>query len=343
MRGRRWRHALIGVLVGLGVAAMTAWSAGAIYYSGLPGPRLRAVLAVTFVAATGLAFLLLPRRRRTLAGFLVVFLVLLAWWLGTPASNNRDWQPEVAVTPWAAMDGDRIAIHGVRNFEYRTETNFVPRWEDRTYDLRKLDSADLIAIYWAGKAIAHIMLSFGFEGNDYVAVSIETRKENGESYSTLAGFFRQYELVYVVADERDVIRVRTTYRQPQEDVYLYRLRVPRENIRRVFLDYLRTMNDLRSHPRFYNTLTTNCTTGVLLHSRVNPQSVPRSWKVLLSGYLPDYVYELGRLDRTRPFSELERISRINERAHAADGDPAFSRRIREGLPGESDSPHEHGR
>ena len=244
MHGRDLGRLAVRLLVGLVVAGMTAWGAGAIYYGDLPGPRLRAMLAGSFVAATALAFLLLPRRRRTLVAFLVVFAALLTWWLGIPASNERDWQPEVAVAPWATIDGDRVTIHGVRNFDYRTETDFVARWEDRTYDLRTLDSADLVAVYWAGKAIAHIMLSFGFAGADYVTVSIETRKERGERYSTLAGFFRQYELVYVVADERDVIRVRTTYRQPQEDVYVYRLRMPRGNIRRVFLDYLRGMNAL---------------------------------------------------------------------------------------------------
>jgi uncharacterized protein DUF4105 len=320
------------IVVGLVVAGTTAWGAAAIYYSNLPRASLRSGLALAFVVGTALAFLLLPRRRRTLAGFAVVFVLLVTWWLLIPASNDRDWQPEVAVTPWAELDGERVTIHGVRNFDYHTETEFVPRWEDRTYDLRALDSADLVAVYWAGHAIAHIMVSFGFQGKDYLAVSIETRKERGESYSTIAGFFKQYELVYVVADERDVIRVRTTYRQPQEDVYLYRLRTPRENIRRVFLDYLRVMNALRAHPRFYNTLTTNCTTGVLLHARVNPESPPLSWKVLLSGYAPEYLYDLGRLDMTRPFPELEQMSRVNARAHAADGDPAFSQRIREGLP-----------
>lgn len=236
------------------------------------------------------------------------------------------------MTPYATMKGDIVTIHNVRNFNYRTETDFDPRWENRTYSLNDLDSADLIAVYWAGKAIAHIMISFGFRGKDYVAFSIETRKERGESYSTLAGFFRQYELFYVVADERDVIRVRTTYRQPQEDVYLYRLHTPLSNIRRVFLDYLKTINELSVRPRFYNTLTTNCTTNILMHSQVNPEAPPLSWKVLLSGYVPDYLYELGRLDATRPFPELERLSLVNERAHAADRDAAFSQRIREGLP-----------
>ena len=225
-----------------------------------------------------------------------------------------------------------ITIHNLRNFEYRSETDFDVRWEKRTYDFSKLDSLDVIAVYWAGKPIAHIMLSFGFEGKDYMAVSIETRKESGESYSTLAGFFRQYELYYVVADERDVVRVRTTYRRPQEDVYIYRVRGPRENLRRIFLDYLRSINELHERPGFYNTLTTNCTTSILFHTRVNAESPPLSWKVLLSGYVPDYLYELGRLDTALPFAELEKISRVNKRAHAADRDPAFSQRIREGLP-----------
>jgi hypothetical protein len=332
MVGARAGWRVVAVLAGVFVVLATAWAAGALYYSDLPGSTLRAVLAAGFVLATALAFLLLPNRARTLAGFLVVFVLLVVWWMRIPTSNDRRWQPDVAVAPWATVDGDRVTIHGVRNFDYRTETDFTARWEDRTYDLRQLDSADLIAVYWAGKAIAHVMISFGFAGRDYLAFSIETRKEQGESYSTIAGFFKQYELVYVAADERDVIGVRTTYRRPQEDVYIYRLRAPRENIRRAFLDYLRGMNELHDQPSFYNTLTTNCTTGALVHSRVNPGSPPFSWKILLSGYVPDYLYDLGRLDTTRPFSELERLSHVNDRAHAAGKDPDFSQRIREGLP-----------
>ena len=135
-----------------------------------------------------------------------------------------------------------------------------------------------------------------------------------------------------MADERDLIRVRTTYRQPQEDVYIYRTRTPLRNIRRIFLDYIQTMNDMHKQARFYNTLTTNCTTSILMHTRMNPESPPMSWKILLSGYVPDYLYELGRIDTTKPFAELEKLSHVNARAHAADKDLEFSQRIREGLP-----------
>jgi hypothetical protein len=320
------------ILIGVIVTALTIWGAAMLYFSPLLAEPWRAFAAGAYAAITLLAFLFLPRRRRTLLISLCAFALLVFLFFQIPASNDRDWQPEVAVTPYATINGDRITIHNLRNFAYRTETDFTPRWETRTYDLSKLDSVDLIAVYWAGKAIAHIMVSFGFAGKDYLAVSIETRKEKGESYSTLAGFFRQYELYYVVADERDVVGVRTTYRQPQEDVYIYRVKGPLKNARRVFLDYLKGMNELHERPSYYNTLTTNCTTSILMHTRMNPESPPMSWKILLSGYVPDYLYELGRLDTTHSFVELERLSRVNERAHAAGADATFSRRIREGLP-----------
>ena len=322
----------LNISLGITLTAITLWGVGALYFSPLLPARWRTFAAASYGTASILAFALLPDPGRTAIAVLAIFAVLVILFLRIPASNDRDWQPEVSVTPHATVNGDLVTIRGVRNFDYRSESDFTPRWEDRTYDLRKLDSGDIIAVYWAGKAIAHIMVSFGFQDQDYLAVSIETRKEKGESYSTLAGFFRRYELYYVVADERDVIRSRTTYRQPQEDVYIYRTRAPQRNIRRIFLDYIRAINDLRVHPRFYNTLITNCTTTILMHTRIHPESPPLSWKVLLSGYVPDYLYELGRIDRAKPFADLEKLSRVNERAHAADKDASFSQRIRQGLP-----------
>jgi hypothetical protein len=326
------------LLAAIVVVLMTGWAALAIHYSNLPSARLRNALAIAFVAGTLLAFLVLPRRRRTLLGFVVVFVAVVLWWRTIPPSNDRDWQPDVARLAWADVDGDRITMHNIRNFDYRTETDYTPRWYDATFDVNDLRSMDLIAVYWMGDAIAHIMVSFGFTGDRYLAVSIETRKERGESYSTLAGFFKQYELIYVVADERDVIRLRTSFRVPREDVYIYRVHGPRANARRLFLDYVRRINELKNHPAFYNTLTTNCTTNILFHTKVNPGSPPLSWKVLLSGYVPQYAYELGRIDTSLPFDELRRRSRVNAAAEAADNAPDFSRRIREGLPGMQPAP-----
>ena len=313
------------------IAGMTAWAALAIYYSDLAGEPLRLGLAAAFALGTLGAFLFLPNRRRTLLGFGAAFAVVLLWWLSIEPSNERDWQTEVAVLPYATRDGDLVTLHNVRNFDYRTEQDFVPRYDERTFDLRKLDAVDLIAVYWAGDAIAHIMVSFGFAG-DHVAFSIETRKEKGEAYSSIAGFFKRYELIYVVGDERDLIRVRTNYRRPEELVYLYRTRARPENARRLFLEYVDKINQLNERPEFYNTLTTNCTTDVWSLVRALSGQLPLDWRVLLSGYFPEYAYDLGSLDTSMPFAQLKARSLINDKAHAADGAPDFSARIRAGLP-----------
>ena len=320
------------VLLGLLLVCMAGWGVLALYYFDHARAGLRTGLAAALAIASVLAFclLMLPHWRwRALAGFLMLLAVVLSKWLAVEPSNDRDWQPEVAVPPYATLEGDRITVHNIRNFDYRSETDFTPAYYDKTFDLRQLESVDLVASYWMGPHIAHIFLSFGFAGKDYLAVSIETRKEKGESYSSVQGFFRQYELYYVVADERDLIRVRTNYRHdPPEDVYVYRLQGPIDNARNLFVGYLRKINALKAHPEFYNTLTTNCTTNIWMHTRVNPGHLPLSWKILASGHVPEYLYETGRLDTSVPFAELKHRSHINARAQAADKADNFSQQIR---------------
>lgn len=328
-------HALLMFLISISLAVMTAWGALAIYYSNLPGDGLRTILAALF-ALFGVAllawYLFSTKRTRPCIIFLAVFLLLVAWWSTIPPSQDRDWAPEYAKLTHTTINGDLVTIHNIRNYDYRTETDFTPRYYDKTFDLRQLDSVDVIATYWMGDAIAHVFLSFGFSGKDFLAISIETRRERGESYSTIAGFFKQYELFYVVGDERDLIRLRTNYRKdPPEDVYLYRSRAPADNARRLFLDYIREINSLAEKPEFYNALTTNCTTSILTHTRVNQGNLPLSWKVLLSGYVPLYLYERAAIDTSLPFEELKRRSLINAAAQAADTAPDFSQRIRAKL------------
>jgi hypothetical protein len=238
----------------------------------------------------------------------------------------------VAREPYATIEGNSITIHDIRNFHYRTEKDFDAVYYDKTFDLDKLDSADLIAVYWMGDAIAHVMISFGFQGKDFVAFSIETRKEQGEDYSTIKGFFKQYELTYIVGDERDLIRVRTDYRRPQEDVYLYRLRASPKRVQEIFMAYIRQINTMKQKAEWYNTLTTNCTTSIIRLMRITGGHVRYNWKILLSGYTPLYAYEFGALDTRIPFGELKQLSYINPKAHAIGNDPEFSRKIREGLP-----------
>jgi hypothetical protein len=312
-----------------------AWGALALYIDGPGNDTLRAVLASAYAVAVLAALGAYSTRRfRWIAAtsYTSLFIVLFAWWSMIEPSNDREWQPEVAVLPYATFDGNLITVHNIRNFDYQSETDFTVAYDDRTYDLTKLDSVDLIAAYWIGPMIAHIFLSFGF-GDDHLAISIEARKEATEGYSSIKGFFKQFELIYIVGDERDLIRVRTNYRKdPPEEVYLYQLPGSIENGRRVFIEYMKTINHLREHPKFYNTLTANCTNVIWMHSRVNPGHLPFSWKILLSGYLPEYIYEQGRMNSDLPFAELQRRSQINAIAIQADQAPDFSQRIRARLP-----------
>jgi hypothetical protein len=331
-----WAGLLLSELSLLGMAA---WGVLALYYFDQRSAALRTGLALAFALASliALAGFVFPQWRwRALAGFLVLFSLLLWWWSTLAPSNARDWQPEVARLSYADINGDHVTVHNIRNFDYRTETDFTPAYYDKTFDLRQLDSVDLVAVYWMGPAIAHVFLSFGFAGENHLAISIEARKVRGEGYSSLKGFFRQYELYYVVADERDVIRVRTNYRRdPPEDVYLYRMRGPAENGRRLFLEYMQKINALKERPEFYNSLTTNCTSNIWLHSRVNPGHLPYSWRILLSGYVPEYLYDAGKLDANLPFAELQRRGHINALAQAADKAEDFSQKIRARLTGMS--------
>jgi hypothetical protein len=326
---------LLGALLGLAVVLMAAWGALALWFTLPLADSLRGALALAFTAL-GLGGLIAALLRRQivvpLLPFALASLALLAWWSTIAPSNDRAWPADVVRLASAEIDGDRVTLRNVRSFTYRTATDYSEHWYDRTVDLSELDSVDLIAVYWGSDDIAHTMASFGFAGEP-VTISIETRKEQGEEYSTLAGFFRRYELYYVVADERDLIGLRTTYRAPPEDVYLYRVHMPRENMRRLFLAYLAEINSLHQSPEFYNTLTTNCTTNIVHHIRSFREDLPLSWKMLASGHFAELIYEYGALDQSLPFAELRRASLINERARAADGAPDFSRRIRAGLPG----------
>jgi hypothetical protein len=312
----------------------TAWGSGALWFDGPASRPLAGLLAAAFaLAALGLLIGLRPRRR-AYAAFLILFAVVLGWWLSLSPSNDRDWQPDVARLAHAEIQGDLVTVRNIRNFDYRTETDYTPAYYDKTFDVRKLQSVDMVAVYWMGPAIAHTFLSFGFEGGDHLAVSIETRKERNEAYSTIKGFFKQYELYYVVADERDVIRLRTNYRKdPPEDVYVYRVHGPIENGRRLFLEYMSRVRKLSEKPEFYNTLTDNCTTGIWMNTRINPGHPHLSWKILASGYVPEYLSEAGRLAPGVPFAELQRLGHVNARAQAADQAMDFSRRIRVGIPG----------
>lgn len=320
-------------LLALALVGTTIWAVLAIYFGDSHGSIVQTSGAAVFglfglVTLVSLGFA--RWRKRLLAAYSILFVAILTWWwFAVSPSNERQWQPDAAKLPYAAIDGNIVTVHNIRNVDYRSEFDYKTAYYTKTYDLNKLEGVDLFAVYWMGPAIAHTILSFNFGDTDYLAVSIEARKELNEGYSTIKGFFRQYELMYIVADERDVIRLRTNYRkEPPEDVYLYRLQTSKENARRLFLEYLRKINELHEEPAFYNTLLDNCTTAIWFNARVNPEHLPFSWKILLSGYLPEYLYESQVLTARLPFEELQRQARINPMAQATGKSPEFSQRIR---------------
>ena len=312
------------------VVFLALWAALAIW---LDGPGRRPVAAVLAAAIVGLTVAALSRSRpfgRALALALVAPLAVLAWWLALRPRNDRDWQADVARTPTAEVRGDAAVVRDVRNFDYRSETDWAERWETRPYDLSKLQGVDLFVSHWGPTLYAHTILSWDFAGARPLAVSIETRKEKAESYSALRGFFRQYELAYVAADERDVVRLRTSFRG--ETVYLYRLTAPAEAARALLLQYLEAMNALAAEPAWYNAATQSCTTTIFRNLKVIAPRSRLDWRLLANGRLYELAYEQGRVDTSLPLAELRARSDITARAKACAGREDFSSCIREGLP-----------
>lgn len=304
------------------------WAFGALWFD-FPQPGLRPVAAAVFGLAVVLVAMLARRRWRAKLAVAAGIILVMAWWLSLQPRQYRDWKPEVALTSHATIDGEMVTLYNVRNFAYRTEADFTPHYDLRRLDLRNLRGVDIFITYWGSPYMAHPILSYDFGSDGRVCFSIETRPERGEVYSALGGLYRRFELIYVVADERDVIRVRTNYRKG-EDVYLYRLAAP--FARESFLEYVRTVNQLHEKPRWYNAITDNCTSAIR-NQRAASERAPWDWRMLVNGYGDEMLYERGTIDRSLPFAELKRRSRINERAKAANDAPDFSERIRVGLPG----------
>jgi hypothetical protein len=321
----------------LGVVSLgwVAWAFGALWFDGPAVAPCHPVALAYLVTVLVLMTLWARGRRWAILGTVALTALVTLWWSLLKPSNDRNWQADVSRSPWAEVNGDLVTIHNVRNFDYRPEDmtgESNPRWETRTVRLSQLAGLDAFLNFWGVSWMAHPILSFQFKDAPPIAISIETRKEKGEAYSALGGLYRQYELIYIVGDERDLVRVRSNYRTG-EDVYLYRTTLPSEEIRERFLEYIRSMNELHVHPRWYNAITANCTTSIRSQRSIAARS-PWDLRILLNGRIDEMFYDRGTLvTEGLAFPELRRRSRINDAAKAADRDPEFSRRIRSGLPG----------
>jgi hypothetical protein len=312
----------------------TFWATAALYFD-VRIAWLRIPLAVIYGLGI-LAAWVWVRRPWKMVFTGIGFAVVLTWWFSLQPSNNRDWLPDVAVLPFADISGSQITIHNIRNCDYHTETDFTVHTYDKRFNLDQLRTVDLYLVTWGSPDIAHTMVSFGFTNGDYICFSIETRKEKGEDYSAVKGLFRQFELTYIIAAERDLVRLRTNYRQGEE-ACLYRLQATPEQARKLFLDYLRRANELHEHAEWYNALTDNCTTAIRTQRDVADRA-PWNWRMLLNGHLDELLYENGTIATNLPFAELKKLSNINARAQAADAAADFSQQIRKGLPGFDEAP-----
>ena len=314
------------------VCLLATWGAFALWFQ-VPGGWVLQSLGVCLWIAFTLVILVALWRGQFAVGavsFAVAFGLLLIWWWQIQPSNNRAWADDVAEVTTGVVDGDHVTLHNVRNFDWRTKTDYTQRWETRTYDLRRLNSLDMILSYWSMPAIAHVLISFGLDDGEHVVFSVEIRREKTESFSEIGGFFKEFELSVIACDERDVIRVRTNVRG--EDDYLYRIRMPVDDIRSLFLAYVSQANDVARKARFYNTITANCTTIIYHMAKRIVGHLPLDYRLLLSGYLPGYVYKVGGLDTRYSLEELRALGRITERAQQSDRRPTFSADIRAGIP-----------
>jgi hypothetical protein len=309
------------------VTLVTLWALAALCVD-VRIPALRFPLALLY--ALGIATVLIKYGTRPKAAALcfVGFCAVLAWWVGLKPSNQGTWRPDTGQTAWAEFNGDRVTIHNLRNCDYHTELDYTNCWSDKTVDLSQIRAADLFFINWGLRWTDHTIASFQFGDNEHIAFSVEPRSRLGQSYSAYLAFFRRYELIFVAADERDVIRLRTNFRKGEE-VYLYRTRIRPEEARDIFLTYLHYLNQLRDHPAWYNALTRNCTT-TMSQKITGEVNQPQPWKFSLDGLL----YNRGRLvTGGLPFHELKRREHINAAARAADQSPDFSALIRVGRVG----------
>ena len=326
MRVIRW----VGELVVLLAAIIAiAWAFGAVWFDA-PFGNANKVVAGLLAIASAAALVFVRRFWRKVGAIALLFGGVLAWWLTLSPTNDGDWQPDVAQKAWADIQGDEVTLHNVRNCDYRTDTDYTPHWETRTVRLSQITGIDLAIDYWGSPLIAHPIASFQFADAPPLCFSIETRKKLGQTYSTIGGLYRQFELIYILADERDVIRVRTNYRN--EDIYLYRLTVSSAQARERFLEYIHSLNALRNKPRWYNAITTNCTTSIRTQHPAN-ERVPWDWRILLNGKGDELLYERHAIVTSGlSFAELKSRSLIDTRARAANDSPDFSKLIREGLP-----------
>ena len=323
----------LNIIVSLVITLAAVWGGLALYYQ-LPLALPWLSLGLAAWAAIWLFALVHLWRKSLWQGVFIYLLshaVLLLWWNSLTPSNQHIWEDDVAQMTSGIVDGDTVTLFNVRNFDWHSETDYTPHWETRQYDLSKLKSVDMLTSHWGMEAIAHVLVSFGFDDDQFVTFSVEIRKKKGQEFDEIAGFFKQYELSILATDERDAVAVRPNIRG--EDTFLYRIDMPEHIRRQLFLSYIEQANQLLDEPRFYNTVTANCTTLVFGMMQHISGGLPLDSRLLLTGYLPSYIDELDGLTQGFDLAQLRSAGRTTERSKQAAHSENYSKIIRPGVPG----------
>lgn len=318
------------ILIFLTVLVLGLWGGLALHFQVLSGYKWVFIGLWVMLSALTLWGVCRPLGRvRSLAVFGICLAVLLTWWSFITPKLDRDWAPELAQPLTGEIDGNKVTLHNVRNFNWRTSADYDVRWETRAYDLDQLDSIDMILSYWGDDAIAHTLLSFGFRGGDHAVFSVEIRRENNEEFSTIGGFFKKYELAILAADENDIVRLRTNVRDPLEDVYLYPIITTKEHRVALFKGLVGKANGLAEQPRFYHTIMANCTTVIYALMRQYRDDIDLDIRIIQSGYLPDYMAERGVLNWPKPYGDIRARATISAKGQGIEIGQDYSVVIRE--------------
>lgn len=264
-----------------------------------------------------------------LAVIVLIICIFTIVHFSTKASNDRDWSDDQKVLSYGDINDNLVTIHNIRNFTYASTTSYTANYYDKTFDVSKIKKVWYIVEPFSGiPGSAHTFLSFEFEGDQFVSISVEIRKEKGESFDPIKGLFNKYELMYVIADERDVIKLRADYRK--DLVYVYPIKTTTEKAGALFLDMVARANSLKDHPEFYNSVTNTCTTNIVNHvNKITPHKLPLfSLDVLFPEYSDKLAYDRGLIDTDLSFEEARKRFYVNERAERYKDESDFSVRIR---------------
>lgn len=267
--------------------------------------------------------------------FIFVFVVLALYLCLKNPSLDRNWNTDQKILPEVSFSGNVASIKNIRNFDYKTTSDYIVNYYDRDYNLDEIESLYYIIEPFSDYDWpAHTMLSFGFSNGDYITISAEIRKEVGESFSAFWWLMKEYEMVYMIWDENDLVKLRANYRK--DEVIMYPIKTSQEKIKSLFVSMLNRANELWKTPEFYNTITNNCTTSILKHTNAlrkenNDSQISWSIEALLPSHSDKIIYDLWLINTSLSLEEARKYYKINELSEKYSNNEWYSSLIRKKI------------